>query len=110
MNAQVRAIAADPQFLVMFNQGMYRKDLAEHYGCKPRTIGQVYEYMGLTGIAKEDRAPSPEEETLSMSSLELAPTIAARAKVARELYLQKLRDEPLLVTQKRVQEWRATQL
>ena len=110
MKSQVNTIADDPQFLEMFNDGVSRQELARYYDCQPDTICQVYELLGLTGASDKDSAPSPEEDALSMASLALAPSIAAKAKVAREIWLQKLREESLLATQKRVQEWRAKQL
>ena len=110
MKSQVNTIADDPQFLEMFNDGVSRQELARYYDCQPDTICQVYELLGLTGTGDKDSAPSPEEDALSMASLALAPSIAAKAKVAREIWLQKLREESLLATQKRVQEWRAKQL
>ena len=56
------------------------------------------------------KAPSDEEEEISANSLDLAPSIAVAAAIAREIYLEKLRNEPLEVTQKRVSEWRLTQI
>lgn len=110
MNSQVRRISEDPVFWKMYRRGWYRGQIAKYYGCHSRTIGQVYEYCGLTAIGEQDKAPSDEEEEISANSLDLAPSIAVAAAIAREIYLEKLRNEPLEVTQKRVSEWRITQM
>jgi len=105
---QIRKLATD-EFAVLYNAGRSRKQLAEHFNVPYRVVNNVVEYMGLRPVVPADLAPSIEEEIASRESLELAPSVARKARKFWEQHIERLRNESESATSTRIWKWHTQQ-
>lgn len=95
----VDQLCEDPEFPRLYRSGVSSRRIADMYDVSTTTVRAAARRLGLVTpypVAAGDllEPPSDEEEKLSMSSLDLAPTIEALAQEVRErAYEKKLAEE-----------------
>jgi hypothetical protein len=93
----VSDLAARPDFESIWNSGISLADIALRLGCNRQTAQKAARKLGLVHptvleMRAMDRAPSEAEELLSQASLDLAPTVAARAELIKQELFDSMRE------------------
>jgi hypothetical protein len=95
----------------LWTSGVPLGDIAARFGVAHSTVVKWAKRYGLPRRTShpnaEPEAPSPEDEAVSSSGLELAPWVAERARECRERHYAERRAEAACNTFSKVAKWRA---